>query len=284
MSRDRWSRRRTSNGLEDARGAEGEHVDVSDDMLLITDYLANALDPAGVQKVEARLGNDPAFAELANPLIELWDASTAAAPMSHEELLQSWHEFRDSAGMQPLATRRALAPKPAHSDQPRFMPRWATAYNVAAVAAIMVVAVSEVAIRLLPDSRQAVTHIVEGGASGQPVTLANGSRIGLGPSSRLVYTDPASTRHGIDVDLQGTALFALASVSVGAYRVITPAAVIEVTGTTFEVDARNPAETRVRLIEGKVRVSSRATTGGEITMMPGETVIAAWGKAPRRVE
>jgi hypothetical protein len=70
------------------------------DLALISDYLANELDPERVAEVRRRLEEDPAFRDFAAPIVAMWNVTPAwkREPIAHAEVERSWAKFTKRAG------------------------------------------------------------------------------------------------------------------------------------------------------------------------------------------
>jgi transmembrane sensor len=107
-------------------------------------------------------------------------------------------------------------------------------------------------------------------AAGQTdsIQLADGSRVLLGPGSRLTVANGygAGTR---EVELQGEALFDVLHDDARPFTVRTGGALVEDLGTTFTVRSDDAGAVRVVVSSGSVRLRSAASANG-ITLHAGE--------------
>ena len=86
--------------------------------------------------------------------------------------------------------------------------------------------------------------------------LPDGSKLTLGPTSSVSYTELDTTR-SIELS-QGRAFFDVVSMTNKPFIVNSGVNTIEVTGTEFEVDVNNfKKTTRVSVVEGSVKVSGK---------------------------
>jgi hypothetical protein len=124
--------------------------------------------------------------------------------------------------------------------------------------------------RALPSPTTAATLVdgtwLESPASGPPpaVTLADGSRVTLGASSRLRLT--RTSANDVQLDLERGRVDVQATHRTGrAFVVVARAVEVHVVGTRFSVEADGPV--RVRVDEGRVQVhdgsGDRFVSGGE---------------------
>src|SRR5262245_60737384 len=65
------------------------------DLGLITDFLANELDPAQVADVRRRLEEEPAFRDFAAPIVAAWNVAPRwrREPTESTEIVRSWDRF-----------------------------------------------------------------------------------------------------------------------------------------------------------------------------------------------
>lgn len=100
------------------------------------------------------------------------------------------------------------------------------------------------------------------------LVLPDGSRVWLNAESSLSYPGSFGGRDRREVTLQGEAYFEVASDSLHPFVVETAALQTQVLGTSFNVRAYSPEDTRVTLLRGSVKVSDRHR--GELLLRPGE--------------
>ena len=106
--------------------------------------------------------------------------------------------------------------------------------------------------------------------------LPDGSRVWLNAESSLSYPGSFGGRERREVTLQGEAYFEVAPDSLHPFVVETAALQTQVLGTSFNVRAYSPEDTRVTLLRGSVKVSDRAPggtaaqTGGRNGLQPGQ--------------
>ena len=100
------------------------------------------------------------------------------------------------------------------------------------------------------------------------LVLPDGSRVWLNAESSLSYPGSFGGRERREVTLQGEAYFEVALDSLHPFVVETAALQAQVLGTSFNVRAYSPEDTRVTLLRGSVKVSDRHR--GELLLRPGE--------------
>ncbi len=149
--------------------------------------------------------------------------------------------------------RPAIAPRPA---------RWRTPAWVRIAAVLVLVAGAALLWRALSNRGGPwQTQFATGTGMRQEVRLPDGSRVVLGPASRLAvargYGKPARS-----VELHGQAYFEVTHDDAHEFSVSTPAARVTDVGTTFSVATDAAAGTRVIVTSGAVAVtpSGRAAT------------------------
>ena len=111
-----------------------------------------------------------------------------------------------------------------------------------------------------------VVHADRGERSG--VTLPDGTQVKLNAESSLSYTHDFG-RELRQVNLEGEAYFEVTKDSNRPFYVITEEVQVRVYGTEFNVNTHQPGKVHTVLVDGKVGIKKRGTTG-EITMKPGE--------------
>ena len=173
-----------------------------------------------------------------------------------------------------LSARLAATPRPARPPRRLLRRRWPV------VGLLLVLGLVAAYALLRPR-----TVIVPPGTI-QTVTLADGSTITLRAGSQLRYATTLPWRRPRRVHLTGEALFEV--VPGRLLTVETAQARVEVLGTRFTVRAWPEAgETRVTLLEGRVRVRSvRASRQPLVLEAPGQSVRigAELSPAPERLE
>lgn len=108
------------------------------------------------------------------------------------------------------------------------------------------------------------------------LVLPDGSRVWLNAESSLSYPGSFGGRERREVTLQGEAYFEVAPDSLHPFVVETAALQTQVLGTSFNVRAYSPEDTRVTLLRGSVKVSDRHR--GELLLRPGEGTDCSLGR------
>jgi len=108
------------------------------------------------------------------------------------------------------------------------------------------------------------------------LVLPDGSRVWLNAESSLSYPGSFGGRERREVTLQGEAYFEVAPDSLHPFVVETAALQTQVLGTSFNVRAYSPEDTRVTLLRGSVKVSDRHR--GKLLLRPGEGTDCSLGR------
>jgi transmembrane sensor len=217
----------------------------------IARYLAGESSVDEAARIEQWLAANPADREL---ISQLDTAATIEPPtdVDIEGALSRVH--RRMAGARPATSAPAVLP-----FAPRRHPRLFVAAAMGLVAASVVAVV-------------AIVHRTPGGSSARvaartystpvgkrdSVTLADGSRVVLGPDSHLTVASDFGTRSR-EVELRGDAYFDVQHNATRPFAVRVASAVIEDLGTTFTVESDDGDTTRVAVLSGTVRL--RASNG-----------------------
>jgi RNA polymerase sigma-70 factor, ECF subfamily len=77
--------------------------DGNPDSALISDYIAGELSLKRRKEVARRLEEEPAFREIAEPLLMAWSVSPRSKPVPPQDLLRSWHQARARAELPAVA-------------------------------------------------------------------------------------------------------------------------------------------------------------------------------------
>jgi len=142
-------------------------------------------------------------------------------------------------------------------------------------AAVLLVALTAVwAVPLVRDTAEIATAP----ARRQTLALADGSTADLNARTTL-HTDFRYGRRRVRLD-QGEAYFSVAKDSTHPFLVETPAGVIRVTGTKFNVRLSETHQAEVTLLEGSVIAES--LPGNVRTLRPGQQVLLASSPSPVR--
>lgn len=237
---------------------------------LLLAHLSGTLSREGEAELRDWMAGDLARAEFVRSLRELV-AATGQLPPRHD-VDAAWHRL--TSRMDPAAHRPAeiipLRPREAASRATRRRPvaagshgaRWrrlrpSPAALVRVAAVLATVAVSATAWEMWRrDSAPGPMHEIAT-ASGQrtTITLSDGSRVELGPESRL--RAPERFRRGArEVEVEGLAFFDIAEDPERPFTVRTHGAYTRVLGTQFTVRAYPEEEVRVAVTEGRVAFGS----------------------------
>ena len=165
---------------------------------------------------------------------------------------------------------RAQVDSHPENPEPSRNTKWRAAWGIAASIVLMSVIWFAEPWKMFDDDDQYATAIGEQ----RSLALADGSHIKLNVESTLSARVDEKVR---DLHLKdGEALFDVAKDPSRPFRVHTPHAVVEATGTQFNVQVRN-GKTTVSLIEGSVLVRETAEAGksgaGPIALEPGEQLV-----------
>ena len=242
-------------------------------------YVAGESTPAEEREVEAWLAARPEREQLVTALRESIDGLAAAAAddsdVDVEAALRKVH-IRMNEPVAVVAARPSPAlivtiDRIARSAPPAS--RWRVAGPLAAAAAVLIVAIG-VWNRRQPTVSAPVatakTYSTAVGGRGS-VRLADGSKVILGPSSRLDVAAGygTSTR---EVELHGEGYFAVVHDGAHPFTVRAGDATIVDVGTTFSVRDDAGARVRVAVTSGSVRVSRGASAESGVVLAAGDAV------------
>jgi transmembrane sensor len=101
-------------------------------------------------------------------------------------------------------------------------------------------------------TRASVTELASD-ATGSTLVLADGSRVTIGPSSRLLVRETSATETRVEL-VAGRADFDVKHDAARAFVVVARGVSVVDTGTRFHVEYTDGADVRVTVIEGSVRV------------------------------
>lgn len=151
-------------------------------------------------------------------------------------------------------------------------PRRIQLYRIAAAAAILVVAITTWRIFSFKQAPHQVASLKATTLSGQKkkITLADGTKVILGPESSLSY--PASfDKDSRTVTVEGEAYFEVSKAPHVPFIVQTSVLTVQVLGTHFNVNARgNQPLSSVALLEGAVKVKLKEKINEEYLLKPGQ--------------
>ncbi len=241
----------------------------------LTRYLAGDLSPAEAAAVERWFDADPRHRVLLDELREVWLVTAGET--------DGWNTERTIAELRRRASppqRRSAAAGGGHRRAPSFVtarrrPWVGWAAGLAASILIGAFALQGLPWRDRDATGQApsteMTDIVTRRAQRSEVRLADGSRVILGPDSRLSYAADFQ-RGDRTVVLDGEAYFDVVHDAAKPFRVRTARGVAEDIGTAFVVRARG-SQVRVVVTEGAVvlrPISSDEVASDSIVLMPGQ--------------
>ena len=240
-------------------------------------YVTGESTPAEQREVEAWLAARPEREQLVSALRESIGALavTVDDDIDVEAALRKVHA-RMNEPATVVAPRASPARMPSVDRFARSAPRasrWRVIGPLAAAAAVLVVALG-VWNRRAPGTTApvaaAMTYATTVGER-DSVRLADGSRVVLGPSSRLDVA-PGYGASAREVELHGEGYFSVVHDAAHPFTVRAGGATIVDVGTTFTV--RDDAGTRVRVAvtSGSVRVSRGASTDSGVVLAAGDAV------------
>ncbi len=223
----------------------------------LTRYLSGESDAAERTAVERWIAADPAHARLAERLRAAWGPAGEGVAEQQYEVEHIWHAVsRAVAGERTRASGRPHAV--AFGQRVAWWP--VAAIAGAAFVSIALVRHARHVPRAAADAGSGRTYITAPGERAT-ITLADGTRLTLGPASRLRLAADygAGSRH---VTLEGAALFTVVHDAARPFSVRTARAVTQDLGTRFGVAAyADEPEERVIVAEGRVAVSRACSVG-----------------------
>ena len=288
-----------------------EDAEISPEMWLVAGYLANELSPRERAAFEHMLATDDKFADQVEPVLLAWKNapnSLEEDPISDADVRRSWLEFRRKVGMPPLSPedlqgereRRRYGTPLGYSRGRRILQLTG---SLAATVVVLILGYINFN-RILAWVRPGTLHTVVAPLGPPPmdnpppseptarlvpsadVRINAGSVISLHNGARFTWRDRADTTGVRDLTMEGgDGFFVLRGVpKPEEYRIITPSAIVRVTGTTFFLDASNPSVTIVDLIDGHVTLTSRGGEHLSINLLPSEKGRAEFGKMPEVIK
>ena len=251
-------------------------------------YLAGESPDAEAEAVRTWLDAHPGDAALLRTLDGALDrlAVASASEIDVEDALQRVADRRDEPDVLPLRPRLERVPDAA---APRF--RWSTRGMLRAAAVLVVAATGALVLRATrpgPTPRAGQTYTTAAGQR-DSVRLPDGSRVVLGPGSRLVvaagYGAPAR-----DVELLGEGYFDVKHDDAHTFTVRAAGTTIRDVGTTFTVrTSAGAARVRVAVRSGAVLLGAEPAGGGapdperDVVLHEGDVgVVQADGRAVAR--
>ncbi len=230
-------------------------------------YFAGEASPSEAQLIAARLEHDPHWRRAAETLgtLRFSDAgqSGAHSGVHTDDALARLH----TRLAQLKASSAQVAALPANSEAPRYQsgvfPRWSRRSLIASVAGAIVVALGlAVGVELTRsfnghanDVASSNEYTVRTGERAT-ITLVDGTRVTLGPQSRLRYL-PTFNRQERVVQLEGMGFFEVVHDPRRPFTVRTGTAVVQELGTSFSVNSyADDSVVRVVVADGRVVVRS----------------------------
>lgn len=217
---------------------------------------------------------DALAAPIADPVAETVDVEAALARM--HGLMQDTRRPAVAGHRQPILASAAHRPgllRPSAASPRRW--RLATAASLLAAAAVVLLVVERHRAASTERQMAARTYATSVGQR-DSVLLADGSRVVLGPDSRLevsAYIAPSYAPAAREVTLHGDAVFIVAHNPARPFTVRVDHAVIEDIGTTFAIESDVGAATRVSVLAGSVRLraqSAGAASDTGVTLAAGD--------------
>lgn len=246
--------------------------------LLLDSYLAGDLPDADVAAIREWLAAQPGRLELLEDLRTIREV--ARAGKEHRSADDAWKSLLPILQLE-LTTHprpdRGSSVRPLLRGLPSAASRISTRWRIAAAVLVVVGASSLATAMLMPHRSAAVSrapsaprHYATARGQRTEVRLADGSRVWLGPQTRLVaqaFTD--ATR---DVQLDGEAYFDVAH-DERSFTVRVHNATVQDLGTRFAIRAY-ALDTLVRVVvtQGKVRLSSDSSAESPGTLLRAGTV------------
>ena len=223
-----------------------------------------------------------------------------AADPARTLLVQSLARTLGRLSFEPAAdldVESALARVTARLDEPEVVPLrraeagrrpWTAANWLRAAAAVALVVTGTLMVRSMRRGAPPVTTVAAltyttpvGRAD--TVELADGSRVVLGPDSRLVVSQNFGTAER-GVELDGQALFTVKHDASLPFRVRSGQATIEDLGTTFSVRNQEGGEIRVVVTEGSVKLASvNGAAGSGLVLGAGDLGVVAPDGTARQI-
>ncbi|HXD48687.1 MAG TPA: FecR domain-containing protein [Gemmatimonadaceae bacterium] len=245
-------------------------------------YAAGETDASESARVSAWLETHPAdhalVEALAQPITDTvaGTVDVEAALARVHGLMQNTRRAADVGHRRPILAPAAHRPGllRAPATRPR---RWRAATAASLLAAAAVVLLIFTRHRRPPSGGQlaARTYTTSVGQR-DSILLADGSRVVLGPDSRLevsAYLAPTYAQGSRDVTLHGDAVFVVEHNPARPFTVRVDGAVIEDIGTTFAIESDVGAATRVSVLAGSVRLragSPRTAADTGVTLAAGD--------------
>lgn len=239
---------------------------------LLYKYLHDTLTPEELRSFRVWLHEAPQD-KVAAALDRAWDEGTAgscADPQREARIksrIDSLIDTEESPEQEESATTVPLSE--------RLVPFFRQALRYAAILLVPVLAFTTWYFYSLSHRPTSGTMIVEAPAGSlASATLPDGSEVTLNHDSRLTYDASAFNGRSRDVALSGEATFEVAHNKAIPFNVKAGALNIHVTGTHFNVLARQKASTtEVALLEGRVELTSDRNADRKVVLSPGQMAV-----------
>ncbi|GHF90033.1 FecR family protein [Thalassotalea marina] len=214
--------------------------------------------------------NDHMLSSKYQTQFEHWYTSSASHRAAYDELLKVWDKagFTDNAIAFKVNEKNDVANL--HHQKTKSYTLTGGFAIAASLVMVFLLQINGTVEKPIDDSRSnTYTTAI---AQTSKYTLADGSVLTLGPSSKVVYREMTDVRAATLIS--GRAYFDVQSKPDLPFIVIHGNNKVEVTGTEFEVNQLHNA-TQVSVVEGSVRVSSADETGYSVDIIQGEQVVAS---------
>jgi transmembrane sensor len=237
------------------------------DWTRVSAWLAGELPPEEAAGLEAWMAADPARAREIEQLRALWQATGEARDgWNAGGALEALKQTAAERGVRPYQRIRRVSGAQREFSLPA--PRW----WMSAAAALLILGTTGGAVWYLAARGAAVVpppprlvELVTPRGQRAELSLPDGSRVMLGPDSRLQYAADFASRR--DLTLEGEAYFEVVHDDTRPMRVFTRRGVTEDLGTAFAVSDHRAGPMRVIVAEGSVmlRVPPDSSRPGEVT-------------------
>lgn len=255
------------------------HIDLVEalkntDLDLITDFLANELDPGQVAEVRRRLEEDSAFRDFAAPIVAAWNVKPLwqREPLARAEVEKAWAKFTKKAGFK-------------HQRRRRWM-RWVVMVAFIILSPFLAIFGYSMFLagQLLRDSMREASGtmaIVDIPDTTQLTTLPNGAKVWLDSGATLRpigRVDDSGPQYRVALD--GRAIFlmhvdsAVGPVAAQGVAVETSAGVVLPAARAVEVDARADT-TDVRVVGIRQDTRSWIMRAQMAGLLPAEAPLGA---------
>jgi transmembrane sensor len=246
-------------------GTEGPATREPEEWEALARYLAGESPPAEAEAVRAWLAADPARAGMVSELDAVLDRAAAAAPadVDVEAALARVHARMGEPKVIPISTRRPAA-APARTSG------WRSPALRIAAAAVLMIGGALLVWRLIGGGGGRVERIFATGVGERDsIRLADGTRVILGPDSRLAVVDGYGGRTR-EVELAGEALFDAVHDDARPFTVLAGGARVRDIGTTFSVSTGGEQAVRVVVTSGAVVLRAEGAAADSVVLREGD--------------